>query len=108
MILDKFCNYHEQNCWIVLRTAASFTLFFRFGSLRLLSLCKYEEMALCKKMSNKEIISETNAYIAEFERLYVLEGLKSWKTVGQSISDKRGICQKIRILVRRWFIKQPL
>jgi len=36
--------------------------------------------------SNEEIIAETNAYFAKFEKPHFLESLRSWKTVGQNVS----------------------
>lgn len=57
------------------QTVSSSTLTSRLGLLRILSLCKREEMALLKRFStNKENIAVIKPI--EFKKSYVLEGLK--------------------------------
>jgi len=70
-------NRHSKTGRITLRIAASSTLFSRFGESDFFLFPNMKKWLGGKRFtSNEEVIAETEAYFAKFDKSYFLDGLK--------------------------------
>ena len=70
-------NCHSKTGRIMLRIAASSSLFSRFGHMQFLLLPNMKKWLGGKRFTtNEQVIDATEAYFAEFDKSYILDGLK--------------------------------
>ena len=73
---EQYRSVIRQIGRIGLRAAAPSTVFSRFGPVRLLFVSKLEKVTRRAEISNEEVIAATEAYFADLEKTYFLDGLK--------------------------------